>query len=340
MLTLLAAFIVAAFFGSAQTAEPLVSVQTIEIPNVPEGHHTDHLGIDLEGHRLFATMGEAHKVAVVDLNLGKVIRDIPVASPHAVLYRSDLDRIYVSDDDPTTPGLKIFSGRDYRLIQSIKLLKRTDSMIYDPNKKYLYIVTGGRGENLDYSVVSVVDTTTGERVGDIRISSRVLEDMALEASGDRLYVTQMAERMVSVVDRRERTVIATWPITLSKGNPVAAALDETNHILFVACRTSPLHGEIVIFDTKTGEEKKVLPTGGLLDYMVFDALTKRIYAVCSTANVYIYQQRKPDDYVLIGKPETALLARTGLLVPDLQRFFVLAPNTGLVPAEVIVFRVQ
>lgn len=340
MLLPFAALIVAAFFGYTQTAEPLVLVQTIEIPNVPEGHHTDHLGVDLEGHRLFATMGEAHKVAVVDLNLGKVIHEIPVANPHAVLYRSDLDRIYVSDDDPTTPGLKVFGGRDYRLIQSIKLLKRTDSMIYDPGKKYLYIVTGGRGEKLDYSVVSVVDTTTGERVGDIRISSSVLEDMALEASGDRLYVTQMAEKKVSVVDRRNRTVVATWPITLSKGSPVAAALDETNHLLFVACRTSQLHGEIVIIDTKTGKENKVLPTGGLLDYMVFDAPSKRIYAVCSTANVYVYQQRKPDDYVLLSKPETALLARTGLSVPELQRFFVLAPNTGLAPAEVLVFRVQ
>jgi hypothetical protein len=44
--------------GRAQTFEPLTPVQTIELPDVPEGPYTDHLCVDTKGHRLFTTIAE------------------------------------------------------------------------------------------------------------------------------------------------------------------------------------------------------------------------------------------------------------------------------------------
>jgi DNA-binding beta-propeller fold protein YncE len=313
-------------------------MQTIEIPGVPEGHRTDHLGVDLKGHRLFTTMQEAHEVVVVDLDTGKIIQNIPVGNPHAVVYRSDLDRIYVSDDSPGEPGLKIFSGRDYRLLQSVKLLKRTDSMAYDADTEYLYIVNGGKAANLDYSLISIVDSTTGERVGDIKIPAGTLEDMDLDPQGPRLYIAATDEKRVVVVDRKQRNVVDTWPIT--HGGPVATAVDEAHHLVFVGCRTGQMHGDVVALDTRTGKEITTMPIGGLLDYLVFDPQSGRIYAVCSDGYVYVYREVAFDQYVLLGKVETAFFARTGLLVPELNRFFVVSPNTGLRAAELLVFQVQ
>ncbi|MGD1079642.1 MAG: YncE family protein [Candidatus Sulfotelmatobacter sp.] len=317
---------------------PLALVQTIEVPNIPEGHRIDHLGIDLNGHRLFSTMQEAHKVAVIDLDTGTVTHSIPVANPHAVLYRRDLDRIYVSDDDPVEPGVKIFDGRDYRLLTSVKLLKRTDSMVYDPQTHYLYVVNGGTSAKLDYSLVSILDSTTGSHLGDVKVSAGSLEDMDLEASGYRLYVAVEDKNQVAIIDREKRIVLDAWSVP--HGSPVATAVDEAHHRLFVACRIGQLHGEIAVFDTQSGKAIKTLPIGGLLDYMVFDAKSRRIYAVCSTADVDVYEQHDDGEYALLGKVETALLARTGLLVPELHRFFVASPNTGLTPAEILVFQVE
>jgi len=330
--------VMASAFGQAQNSEPLTLIQTIEIPDVAEGHHTDHLGIDLKGHRLFATTGEGHEVAVIDLETGKVIHKIPVASPHAVVYRGDLDRIYVSDDDPAGPGLKTFDGGNYKLIHEVKLLKRTDSMGYDPATKRLYLVNGGKVTGADYSFLTVLDSTTGERVRDIKVPAGTLEDMQIDQAGPRLYIALMDKKQVAVVNRVEGSVLDTWPV--SKGTPVATAVDEAHHRLFVATRSGQLHGDIVVMDTETGKEITTLPIGGLVDYLAFDPKNGRIYATCSTAEVYVYQERAADSYVLLGKPETALLARTGLLVPELSRFFVLSPNTGLRPAEILVFQVQ
>jgi DNA-binding beta-propeller fold protein YncE len=317
---------------------PLALVQTIEVTNIPEGHRVDHLGIDLKGHRLFSTMQEAHRVVVIDLNTGTVIHSISVANPHAVVYRSDLERIYVSDDDPAEPGVKIFDGRDYRLIHSVRLRKRTDSMAYDPKTHDLYVVNGGKSAGLGSSTISVIDSTTGDLIGDISVAAGTLEDMDLELSGPRLFVAVEDGSKVVVIDREKRSVLGVWPVP--HGNPVATAVDEAHRRLFVACRIGQLHGEIVVFDTQSGKMIKALPTGGLLDYMVFDPESRRIYAVCSTADVDVYQQRSADEYVLLGKVETALLARTGLLVPELRRFFVASPNTGLTPAEILVFQIE
>jgi DNA-binding beta-propeller fold protein YncE len=327
-----------ALSAQAQGSNPLTLMQTIEIPGVPEGHRTDHLGVDLKGHRLFTTMQEAHEVVVFDLDNGKIIQNIPVANPHAVVYRSDLDKIYVSDDGPGEPGLKIFSGHDYHLIKSVKLLKRTDSMSYDAKTKYLYVVNGGKAANLDYSLISIVDSTTGERVGDIKVSAGTLEDMDLDPSGSRLYIAATDEKRVVVVDPQQRNVIETWSIT--HGGPVATAVDEAHHLLFVGCRTGQMHGDVVALDTRTGKEITALPIGGLLDYLVFDPQSGRIYAVCSDGYVYVYREVTSDQYVLLGKVETAFFARTGLLVTELSRFFVVSPNTGLRAAELLVFQVQ
>ena len=334
--------VVAAFYispGRAQTFEPLTLVETIDLPDVPEGPYTDHLCVDTKGHRLFTTMQAQKAVAVIDLDSGKVLRNLPVGNPHSCAYRGDLDQLYVADGDPTQPGLKVFSARDYHLIKSIGLEKRSDSMVYDPSSKYLYIVNGGAGGKLDYSLITIINTTTSERVGDVKVAAEVLEDMDIAPSGTRLYITEEDANKVVVVDPQKHTVLETWPIT--KGaTPVATAVDEAHHRVFVACRTTDLHGSIVVIDTDTGKELEALPIGGWLDYMVFDAKTGRIYAVCGVGDVYVYQQRGSDDYVLLGRAETAMMAKTGLLVPELHRFFVAVPMMAWKPARILVFAVH
>lgn len=325
--------------GRGYAFEPLRPLQTIQLPEVPVGPFADHLCVDIKGHRLFATMQAQKALVVVDLDTGKVLRDIPLGNPHACVYRSDLDRLYVSDSDPSRPGLKIFNAHDYTLIKTIGLEKWTDSMVYDPRSKCVYIVNGGVTGGLDSSVISIVNTTTGDLVGDVKVSAGILEDMSIGQSGSRLYVTVEDSNKVVVVDTHEQKVVGTWPIT--KGStPVATAVDEAHHRLFVACRTTDLSGVIVVIDTQTGKELEALPIGGWLDYMVFDARSARIYAVCGTGYIYVYKQLSADRYVLLGKAETALLAKTGLLVPELHRLYSAVPFLTWKPAKILVFQVQ
>src|SRR5260370_2378950 len=136
-------------------------------------------------------------------------------------------------------------------------------------------------------MLSVVDTTAGKKLADIKIDGETLEAMALETSSPRIFVNNKAKNQVDVVDREKRTIVASWPVTKCKTN-VAMAFDEADHRLFVACRT----GNISVLDTQSGKEITALPITKGVDDVIYDPATKRIYPACD-GNVAIHQQPPP-----------------------------------------------
>src|SRR5438445_5140092 len=314
-----------------QMAAPIKLIQTFELPAEVKGNF-DHFGIDLKGGRLFATPEGYHAVVVFDLKTGKLVHKIDgIGKPHAVLYREDLNRIYITDGD--AGDLKIFDGTTYKLVSSVKLLEDADSIGYDPATKYLYIDNGGGDVHETYSILSVVDTTAGAKLGDLKIDGDTLEAMALEKSTPKMYVNNRTKNQVSVVDREKRELLASWPVTLCKNN-VAMALDEGNHRLFVACRT----GQIAVLDTQTGKEVTSFAITKGVDDITYDAASKRVYAACDGA-VDIYEQSDPDSYKLVANVPTGPMGRTARLVPELKRYFVAVPQHGAENAKVLVFEV-
>ena len=222
-------FIAFGAFGHGQESGPLKLVQTIKLPADVKGHF-DHFEIDLKNQRLFATPEDYKAVLVFDLKTGKLVHTIRgVDKSHAVLYREDMNRLYVTDGE--AGDLKIFDASSYALLSSVKLLEDADSIGYDPNTKYLYIDNGGGDVHQTYSMLSVVDTTAAKKVADIKIDGDTLEAMALEKSSPKIYVNNKAKNQVDVVDREKREVTASWPVTKCKA-PVAMAFDEGDHVVF------------------------------------------------------------------------------------------------------------
>src|ERR1700739_3300827 len=69
--------------------------------------HFDHFGVDQKHNRLFATAEDSHAVVVFDLVNGTEIKKIDgLVRPHAILFRPDLNRFYVTDGG--AGGLHIF----------------------------------------------------------------------------------------------------------------------------------------------------------------------------------------------------------------------------------------
>src|SRR5260370_20029233 len=200
--------ILGVFVGQAQcqVAAPIKLAQTYELSAEVKGNF-DHFGIDLKGGRLFATPEGYHAVVVFDLKTGKLVNKIDgIGKRHAVLYREDLNRIYVPDGD--AGDLKIFDGTTYGLVSSVKLLEDADSIGYDPATKSLYIDNGGGDVHQTYSMLSVIDTTAGKKLADLKIDGETLEAMALEKSTSRIYVNNKARNQLSVFDQSKRKLVA------------------------------------------------------------------------------------------------------------------------------------
>jgi len=332
-LLLAATFLLGAQMVAAQTAAPLKLATKYDMPAAVKGRF-DHLGVDIGGNRLFVVGEEAAQVLVFDLSTGKYVRAIKVDHPHAVLYREDLQRIYITDEGKGV--LNIYDGKTYDLVKTVPLKVDTDSIGYDPATHYLYIDNGGDNAHETFTMLSVVDTPAATKLADIKVDGDTLEAMALEKSGDRLFLNNPAKNEVEVIDRKTNKIATVWPVKMGKGN-ATMALDESAHRLFVGCRS----GAIVIFDSQSGKELQSVPVGKGVDDLMFDPASKRIYATSGgTGEVDVYQETDPDHYKSLGNVPSGPGAKTGLLVPQLSRLFVAVPPKGTTPGEVYVYQVQ
>jgi DNA-binding beta-propeller fold protein YncE len=332
-LLLAGAFLLGAQLVAAQPAAPLKLATKYDMPAAVKGRF-DHLGIDIGGNRLFVVGEEAAQVLVFDLATGKYVRAIKVDHPHAVLYREDLQRIYITDEGKGV--LNIYDGKTYDLVKTVPLKVDTDSIGYDPATHYLYIDNGGDNAHETFTMLSVVDTTAATKLADIKVDGDTLEAMSLEKSGDRLFLNNPAKNEVEVIDRKTNKIATVWPVKLGKGN-ATMALDESGHRLFVGCRS----GAIVVFDSQSGKELQSVPVGKGVDDLMFDPASKRIYATSGgTGEVDVYQETDPDHYKSLGNIPSGPGAKTGLLVPQLSRLFVAVPPKGTTPGEVYVYQVQ
>lgn len=315
---LLLAFLTSWSAVPSQSPAPITAVQKDEMPASVAGRF-DHLGIDPHGNRLFAAAESAHQVFVFDLASGRYLRSIDgIQIPHAILVRQDIDRIYITDGG--AGEVRVYDGQTYHLLKTIPLKVDADSIGYDPETKLLYVDNGGGDAHETYSMLSVIDTTSGAKLADIRIQGDTLEAMALEKNSDRMYVNDASANKVVVLNRCRRQIVATWSVTLGKRN-VAMALDQVHHRLFLGCRD----GKLVIFDTQSGRELEALPIGGGVDDLAFNPDTGRLYAQCGAdGTTWIYHQQD-GSYKLLGKIEEGTKAKNSLLAPQLDRYFVIVP---------------
>ena len=332
----LASVFIAAGISIADPAAPLKLAAKYNMPNTVKGRF-DHLGVDLGGNRLFLAAETAHEVLVFNLRTGEYLRAIPdIQIPHAIFVREDLNRIFVTDGG--AGEVKIFDGRDYKLIGAVKLKLDSDSIGYDPATHDLYIDNGGGDAHESFSMLSIVDTTGDKKTADIQIDGDTLEAMALDRSSPLMYVNNPAKNLIDVVNREARKVETTWPVTACKRN-VALALDEAAHRLFTACRS----GAIDVLDTQTGKELQSMPIPQGVDDLVFDAGSKRLYAACRDDNngaVVVYHEDDANHYSSLGTIASGPGGKNEVLVPQLHKLFVTIPPSETQPGAVFVYDVQ
>jgi hypothetical protein len=322
--------------ANSQDKLPLQRVQTIPMPGVLG--RLDHLGVDIEGGRLFAAaLGDRQNtVEVIDLKLGKRISSIRgQRMPQGVFYSADFKKVFVANGKDGT--VKIFSGDKFLLLDSLSIGGNADHVGYDQVTKDLYVGTGV--PNLRAGALAIIDTQTIKQIGSIQTESRP-GGIKIESSGPRIFVTLGGLPKVGVVDREKRQVTATWPLT---GVPsvVALALDETHHRLFGGSRNPPM---LIVLDTESGKQIAQLEGVEGIDDLWYDAERDRIYASggrgATAGFVYVYQQKDSDRYELTAKVPTRANAQTSIWVPQLNRLYVSASANDGEEAAILVFEPQ
>jgi DNA-binding beta-propeller fold protein YncE len=239
--------------------------------------------------------------------------------------------------DGEASEIKILDYDSYKLIERTALTIDADPVVYDPASKYLYVVNGGREAHTPTCLVSIVDTTTGKKIADMKLDTNRLESMVIEKSGSRLFVNMTGINAIGVVDREKRAVVQTWPITAGKDN-VPLQYDEATHRLFLATRKP---SKLVVVNADNGKEVASLDVADYVDDLAYDAAHHRLYIPGGGGNgaVSVVEQRGADDYKLIATVATKPGAKTARFVPELNKYYVGVPAKDGQAPQILVYDV-
>ncbi len=298
---------------NGQGNAPLKLLHTSPLPGFKGD--LDHSAVDLKGNRLFVT-AEVHKtVEVFDLKTGERIHSITgFGTPHEILFRPDTNTLIVADGGAESSA-KLVDGKNYQIIDTIKLPPGVDSAEYNPVTKEYYVENRGPDASADTHTISIIDAKNFKHTGDFTLPGRRSEAMAIDRAGKKMYVNLTDE--VGVVDLPTRQLTGRWPVPDAHVQN-AMALDEPNHRLFIATRNPPT---FFVFNTDTGKVITSLPCVGVNDDMTFDAKRKRIY-VTGDGAASVFAQRDADHYEHIVDVPTGFRAKTSLYVPELNRLYI------------------
>ena len=318
---------------SAQEKAPLKLLHSTPLPELHDGDF-DHLTPDVEGNRLFVTAEENSKVLIFDLKTNKLLHTIDdLKAPHSLLYRADLKKLFVVDSD--LGEVKIYETDSFKPAGSIKVREGADASGYDPSSKLFYVVNGGKDAKLPSAYISVIDVATGKTEADIKIDSDDVEGVAFEKSGPRMFVNVRGKNAVEVYDRTDRTLRWTWSVAQEGKNPTSMAFDESAHRIFLGTRVP---GKLVVMDSDSGKIVTSYPAAAMVDDMAFDSASKRIYFAGSEF-FDVFHQKDADHYDRIGHIPTSFRAKTGVLVPELGRYYLAVPHHEKQTAELRVYEV-
>lgn len=313
-----AAAIVSASAAAAPDAPALKAVRTISLPNVVG--RIDHLAVDVKGQRLFVCALGNDSVEVVDLRVGLQVRTIKgLGAPQGVAYIPELDRLIVANDKDGK--VNFYEGRNFRPAGVIDLKDDADNVRYDPQSKRVYVGYGSGG-------LAVLDAERARLVQTISLTAHP-ESFQLEGNGPRIYVNLPEAHEVAVVDRRKGETIAKWSMGGAFAN-FPMALDEKHARLFIGFRRP---AKLVVLDTASGKILSSLGISGDVDDIFYDAERKRLYAICGAGVIDVIEQRDTDHYEILDTIRTAVGARTGLFLPELNALFVAVPRRAGQQAE-------
>jgi len=310
--------------AAAQPTQPRPRPLEVEarIPLGEVAGRIDHLAVDIERRRVFVAELGNDTVGVVDLAAGRVTKRIRgLREPQGVAWLPEAGLLLVANAGDGT--LHRYSGADLRPLGPTSLGQDADNLRVDPAGGGLVWVGHGGG------ALTALDAASGQPSGAPIVLPVHPECFQLEAGGPRAFVNvPRAGGAVAVIDRVARRQTDTWSVP-GLGSNYPMALDEAGSRLLVGFRNP---AALAVLDLASGALLARLPLGGDVDDLFFDARRRRVYAICGTGTVDVFEDppaggsglstaRVPR---LLARLPTVAGARTGLFVPAFDRVFVAA----------------
>ena len=283
----------------------------------------DHLAVDLERRRLFVAELGNDSVAVVDLNTQNVIHRISgLKEPQGVAYVSTNDLLYVANGGDGS--VRFFAGPTYSPAGRIDLGADADNIRIDRGANRLLIGYGN-------GAIAVIDLRDNGKIFSFALAAHP-ESFQLDASSRQIFVNLPNARAIAVLNGSMGKEGAVWP--LRHGGNFPMALDTERHRVLVAFRNP---AKLAAFNWQTGSVISEVDLCGDADDLFLDAKRNRVYVTCGAGFIDILKADDPN-YPRQARISTVPGARTGLLVPEMDRLLLAVRSHAKEPAAIWVYR--
>ena len=260
----------------------------------------------------------------IDTGQGRRIRSIgDLYHPQGVALVPESSRPFVACEDET---VSIFNSSSLTLVRRINLRTYVDNIQYKASSGVVYVGYGN-------GTLAAPKSANGNILGRVNLSGH---PKAFEVSGRRTVTNVPPAGHIVVMDREKMAVIATWPAINASDN-IPMALSEAGGRIFAGCRQPP---RLLVYNTDSGTQIATLKIDGDIDDVFYDNISKRIYASCGIGSMDVLRKMDKDSYQALTRDETSEGARTSLLVPELSKLHVAAPQSGGRDARVIAYAIE
>jgi DNA-binding beta-propeller fold protein YncE len=296
--------------ATAAEGPPLERIQTVELRGPAGG--LDHLALDAKRGRLFVANTANGSLDVVDLNAGKLLKQVPgQRGIRGIDYDSGSDRVFVGNG---VGGIcNVFEGQRYELLKSIPLGDDADNVRYNSRTDRVYVVHADK----ELSVIDAKDYSVRQPIA----LPTSLGAFKLESSRPRMYANAKNDGVIAI-DTEQDKIIGRFSVAPAGVN-AAAVIDEPNHRLFIGCRKNPA---LVVMDSDTGKIVASVPIPGDVDDLSFDPMRKRIIASCGEGAIAVIRQVDADRYESLGTIATVKRARTSIFNPETGHLYLAVPR--------------
>jgi DNA-binding beta-propeller fold protein YncE len=300
---------------------PLALERTIHLPDV--AGRIDHLAYDARGRRLFVAELGNGTVEAIDLASGRVAGRISgLHEPQGVAWLDAAGELAVAGGDGT---LGFYRGNDLGPVATMNLGADADNLRVDPGSGMLAVGFGS-------GAIALIDPA---RHAILRSLALPAHPEGFRLDGDRVYVNLPNAGRIVAGDLASGRLTASWSTGLRRLN-FPMAFEPVSRTLAVAFR---FPSRLSIIDPVSGDFRQTLATCGDSDDLFFDAGRRRLYVICGSGDVDIFEVQG-SGYAHAARLRSRAGARTGLLVPQEDRLFVAARAQGNEMAAILVYRPQ
>ena len=277
----------------------------------------DYLLLDSTTRRLYVS--RSTRVVVMNADSGAVLGEIPnTPGVHGVALAPDLGRGATSNGGDQS--VTIFDSRSLAVLGRVRTTGgNPDAIVYEPATHRVFTFNG-TGAN-----ATAIDLTAGAVVGTVALGGK--PEFAVAPGDGRIYVNIESTAEVVVLDARDLTVAARWPLAPCQA-PTGLSLDAAHARLFVGCSNRLM----VVVDAANGRLVATLPIGGGVDGTAFDPGTGLAFSSNGEGTLTVVREVAPDSFAVVETVPTQRGARTLALDRRTHAVFLATAQFGPAPA--------